>query len=116
MRRLTPQVDEYRTRVRAAAPQAIGIARALADRITRPALRGAGTVHYGYPAIGTRMKYAGYANSPQLFIGYDPRKVAAGSFRGAPGALPSTTSPASALNSPLQRAMATVTAQQLGQG
>jgi hypothetical protein len=92
MRRIIPGVDVYRTPVRARHPL-----------FTAPALRGAGTVRYGQPSIGTRGKYLGYANPPQLFTGYDPRKVAAGTFRGAPGALPSTTSPVTALNNPLQR-------------
>lgn len=115
-RTIRPRVDHYQTPVRAAAPQAIALAVALARRITSPATRGAGTIKYGYPAIGTREKYAGYADTPQLFIGYSPSKVAAGAFRGAPGALPSTSTPTTLLNSPLQRAMATVTDQQLGGG
>ncbi len=116
MRRIVPRVDHYQVPVRAAAPQAIGLARGLAAWMTRRDIRGAGAVRYGYPQIGTRMKYAGYANPPQLFTGYDPRKVARGAFRGAPGALPSTSAPTNVLNSPLQRAMSTVTQQQMGTG
>jgi hypothetical protein len=108
-----PRVDTYTVPVRAAAPQAIGIARALAFLFGGDVNGRSGTVRFGYPQIGNREKYQGYANTPQLFTGYDPRKVAAGTFRGAPGALPSTTAPASLLNAPLQRAMATVTAAQL---
>lgn len=112
-RRITPQVDHYQTPVRAAAPQAIGIARALARAFTAPALLGAGSIRYGYPQIGSRNKYQGYANTPQLFLGYSPRKVAAGAFRGAPAAIPSTSAPISTLNTPTMRAMATVTNQQI---
>lgn len=102
---MRPEVDIYRTPVRAAAPQAIGIARALARLFGAEDLRGAGTVRYGEPAPGTRHKYAGYANTPQLFIGYSPLKVAAGTVRNQPGALPSTSAPTTVLNSPLQRSL-----------
>jgi hypothetical protein len=106
---MRPQVDIYRTPVRAAAPQAIGLARALARLFGGEDLRGAGTVRYGQAQIGTREKYAGYANPPQLFIGYDPRKVASGAVRNQPGALPSTNSPTTLLNSPLQASLTTIT-------
>jgi hypothetical protein len=114
MTTITPQVDYYQTPVRAAAPQAIAIARALARAFTRPAIRGAGATRLGEPAIGTRRKFQGYANTPQLFIGYNPRRVAAGAFRGPHPAIPSTSAPISTLNTPTMRAMATVTTAQLG--
>lgn len=114
MRTIRPRVDHYSTPVRAAAPQAIAMAVALGRRLTAPSLQGTGSIIYGYPDIGTRTKYAGYADSPQLFLGYSPSKVAAGAFRGSPGALPSTSAPATLLNSPLQRSMAAVTDMQLG--
>jgi len=113
MKTTRPQVDVYRTPVRAAAPQAIGIARALGAMLGRGINGHTGTIRYGYPALGDRNKFAGYANTPQLFMGYDPMKVARGAFRGAPGALPSTSNPTTLLNSPLQASMATVTAGQL---
>jgi hypothetical protein len=113
MRRIVPRVDVYAVPVRSAAPQAISIARGLAQAFTRTSLRGAGKVRYGAPALGDRAKFSGYAVPPQLFIGYNPRKVAAGAFRGNPGALPSTSSPLTTLNSPLQRATAMMTDQQL---
>lgn len=111
---MKPRVQHYQTPVREAAPQAIAMAVALKRRITSVSLRGSGAIIYGYPDIGTRTKFAGYANTPQLFLGYSPSKVAAGAFRGSPGALPSTSSPATILNSPLQRSMAAVTDMQLG--
>lgn len=110
---MKPQVQTYTTRVRAAAPQAIAIAQGLGRLFIRGVDGQTGTVRYGYPAIGTRAKYQGYAFPPQLFRGYDPRKVARGAFRGTPGALPSTSSPTTLMNNPLQNAMATVTTQQL---
>lgn len=107
-----PEIQHYSVPVRAAAPQAIALARGLARAFTQPSLRGTGAVRYGYPGIGMREKFGGYANSPQLFLGYSPHKVAAGAFRGAPGALPSTSSPTSLLNNTLLRAVATITEQQ----
>lgn len=114
MTTITPQVDHYETPVRAAAPQAIAIARALARAFTRTSIRGAGVTRLGEPAMGTRRKFQGYANTPQLFIGYDPRKVAGGTFRGQRPAIPSTAAPITTLNTPTMRAMATVTNAQLG--
>lgn len=113
MTTIAPEVDYYTTPVRAAAPQAVAIARALARAFTRPSIRGSGAVRIGEPAIGTSHKFAGYANPPQLFLGYDPHKVAGGTFRGAHPALPSTSTPITALNTPTMRAMATVTNAQL---
>lgn len=112
--RTVPQVDTYTVRVRAAAPQAISLALGLGALFGRGINGQTGTIKYGYPAIGSREKFQGYVNAPQIFTGYDPMKVARGAFRGAPGALPSTSSPTTLLNSPLQRAMATVTANQMG--
>lgn len=113
MRRITPVVEHYQTPVRAAAPQAITLAMRLARLLGADINGSRGTIRYGYPAIAGRGKYQGYADTPQLFTGYSPQKVAAGAFRGAPGSLPSTSPPTSLLGNPLQAAMATVTAQQL---
>jgi hypothetical protein len=109
MPRIAPHVDYYTTPVRAASPQSIGIARALARSFTAGALRGTGAIRYGYPQIGSRNKFQGYANTPQLFTGYSPTKVAGGAFRGARPAIPSTSAPITMLNTPTMRAMATVT-------
>lgn len=111
--RIVPGVLTYATRVRLPDPRAIGLARGIGQLYGRGINGQAGTVRFGYPAIGTRTKFQGYANTPQLFRGYSPRKVAAGSFRGVPGSLPSTSNPSTLLNSPLQNAMATVTLQQM---
>lgn len=108
-----PRVDTYQVRVWAADPRAVRLARSLGVLHGRGIRGETGTTRYGYPAIGTRRKFGGYVSPPQLFIGYDPRKVARGAFRGAPGGLPSTSS-AAASSSPLARAMATVTQAQLG--
>jgi hypothetical protein len=114
MRRTIPAVDTYTVRVRAAAPQAISLARGLGELFGRGINGHTGTIKYGYPAIGSREKFQGYVLAPQAFTGYDPMKVARGAFRGAPGSLPSTSAPTTLLNSPLQRSMAAVTANQLG--
>ena len=108
-----PRVDVYEVPVRAPDPRATGLAVALGRLCIRGIDGKAGTIRYGYPAPGTRHKYAGYVSPPQLFIGYDPRKVAAGAFRGQPGHLPSANAPNPGLSA-LQRSMATVTAQQIG--
>lgn len=114
MNRTVPTVLHYSVPVRAADPRAISLARRIAAAFTSTALRGAGTVRYGYPAIGDRAKYAGYVDPPQLFIGYSPARVAAGAFRGAPGSLPATSTVINPGNSPLMRSMATVSTVQMG--
>lgn len=111
MRRQRPGVDTYTVRVRQAAPQAIGIARALGALFGHGINGATGTTRYGMPAIGTRAKFSGYAVPPQLFIGYNPARVAGGSFRGSPAHLPATSN----LNAsnPLLRSMAAVTDRQM---
>jgi hypothetical protein len=114
MTTIRPLVQVYRTPVRGASPLATSMAGRLARLLGRGINGHAGTVRYGQPAPGTRQKFGGYASPPQLFTGYDPRRVAAGAFRGAPGSLPATSPPGAPGASPLQRAMATVTSRQLG--
>lgn len=111
---MKPRVTTYRTRVRWAAPQAIATAIGL-GWLYGKAIRGDnGAVRYGYPAMGDRNKFAGYAYPPQIFTGYTAKRVAAGAVRVNAAGLPGTKSPASLLNSPLKRATATVTARQIG--
>lgn len=105
-----PRVDSYIVRVRAAAPQAIRLARALGAIGGRGINGQTGTIRYGYPAPGTLAKFGGYATPPQLFIGYDARKIAGGTFRGDPSRLPATNT----TNNPLTNAMAVVTNAQMG--
>lgn len=116
MRETRPVVDLYTVPVRAADPRAISLARRIAGWFVARDINGAGSVRYGYPAIGMRWKYQGYANPPQLFTGHNARRVAGGTYRGKPGAYPSTSSPNPAAASPLSAAMATVTQYQLGNG
>jgi hypothetical protein len=108
-----PRSTTYRTRVRWAAPQAIAIARGLGWLHGKAIAGDNGQVIIGYPAIGTRQKFAGYAFPGQLFIGYSARRVAGGAIRVTPSGLPSTSSTASQLASPLVQAMRTVTVGQM---
>lgn len=113
---MRPLVRTIRVKVRAPAPQAVALASGLAQ-LTGRDLRGhSGTVRYGYPGIQTqRTSYQGYVFPPQLFIGYDPRRTAAGSIRVPHTALGAGAGQApSELNSPLLRAMAAVSAYQGG--
>jgi hypothetical protein len=108
-----PRVSVFRTRVHQAAPQAAAIVSGLARRDVRGIDGHTGTRRYGYPAPGTRRKYAGYATPPQLFTGYTARRVAAGAIRATPPAIPTSTQPYSLTSSPLMQAMANVSAGQL---
>jgi hypothetical protein len=110
---MRPRVVEYQTPVRAAAPQAVAIALGLAW-LQGKAIRGDnGSTRYGWPGMDTqRTKYAGYVTPPQIFTGYSARRVAGGSIRATPAALPSTTNPVTV--TPLMRSLAAVSAQQLG--
>lgn len=114
---MQPQVTNYKVPVRSAAPQAIRLARAL-GWLYGKAIRGDnGAVRYGYPSISTqRTKYAGYVNPPQLFLGYDPARVAAGFIRPDPASLPGDSMSPAAVRSPLMSAMHNVTVSQQGAG
>ena len=110
---MIPQSTTFRTKVRWAAPQAIAQARGLGWLFGK-AIRGDnGAVIYGYPALGTRQKFTGYAYPGQLFIGYSARRVAGGAIRVTPSGLPSTSSTVTQLSSPLVQAMRTVTVGQM---
>jgi hypothetical protein len=110
---MDPRTTTYRTPVRWAAPQAIAQATGLGWLFGK-AIRGDnGFVRYGYPALGTRAKFTGYAFPGQLFIGYTARRVAGGAIRVTPSGLPSTSSADSQLASPLVQAMRTVTVGQM---
>jgi hypothetical protein len=114
---MRPLVTVFRTPVRSAAPQAIRMARAL-GWLHGKAIKGDnGTIVYGYPSIQTqRTAYKGYVNPPQLFLGYDPKKVAAGFIRPDPASLPGDSVGAAAGRSPLQQAMHNVTVSQQANG
>lgn len=112
---MKPQQTIFRTPVRWAAPQATGMARALGWLYGKAIAGDNGAIRYGGgpgDLQAQRSAYTGYAFPPQLFTGYDPRKVAAGAIRATPAAYPATTTPAGVLSSPLARAMESVTAAQ----
>jgi len=110
---MRPKVTTYAVPVHEAAPQAIAIARGL-GWLHGKAIKGDnGAVRYGWPAIGTRNNFTGYAFPPQIFTGYDPRRVAGGAVRVSTPALSTSTTPVSENYSPLQQAMANVTGYQM---
>jgi hypothetical protein len=107
-----PAVLVYQVPVRAAAPQAVAVARGLAwlyGKAINGSPGGNGSIRYGWPGLDTqRTAYTGYVNPPQIFTGYDPMKVAAGFARIAPGRLPGTSNTTGPM-SPLSQAMMTAT-------
>ena len=92
-RRFTPRVDRDVTPVRHANPVSVFMAAALGALHGRGINGETGTIRYGYPQIGMRAKYQGYANPPQMFVGWNPSRVAAGAVRPTLGGLPGTQAP-----------------------
>jgi hypothetical protein len=69
-----------------------------------------GAFRYGAAGIATnRTKYGGYVYPPQMFIGWNPKRVAGGAIRYKPSALPATA-PNNPTDNPLQTAVATIAA------
>lgn len=109
-----PVRQTFLTKVRWAAPQAIGQASSLGWLYGKAIAGDNGAVRYGAPGVwGNRSKYNGYAFPGQLFTGYSARRVATGAIRATPAGLPSTSSPDTLLSSPLSMAMRTVTVRQM---
>jgi len=70
----------------------------------------AGAFRYGTAGLATnRTKYGGYVYPPQMFVGWNPRRVAGGSIRYKPGSLPATA-PNDPNDNPLTNAVATIAA------
>ncbi len=119
---MRPLVITYRTRVRAAAPQAVAIASGLGwlyGKAINGSAGGNGAIRYGLGAgdiQAQRTSYPGYVFPPQIFTGHSAKRVAAGAIRNTPPGLPSTNVPDTVLGSPLARAMATVGARQMAGG
>lgn len=111
---MRPQILDYRTRVWGSAPQAVQIARGLGWLFGKAIKGDNGAIRIGYPAIASRQKFAGYAQPPQIFTGYTAAKVAGGTVRVAPAAMPSVQAPIGMGANPLVSAMATVSAGQMG--
>lgn len=110
------RVEHYRVPVRWADPRALSMARALGWLHGKAIAGDNGAVRYG--AAGSisaqRTYFTGYAFPPQIFTGYDARRVAGGRARVAAPALPGAggPQPAAVRQSPLSRAMESVTAAQ----
>lgn len=69
-----------------------------------------GAFRYGAPGVATnRTKYGGYVYPPQMFMGWNPRRVAGGAIRYKPSSLPATA-PSDPTDNPLQNAVATIAA------
>ena len=69
-----------------------------------------GAFRYGYPGLASNMtKFKGYVFPPQMFLGWNPRRVAGGAVRYSPGQLPAT-SPSDPGDNPLRSAVATINA------
>lgn len=108
-----PGRSTFLTKVRWAAPQAIGQASALGYLHGKAISGDNGATRIGYPAIGLRSKYQGYGFPGQLFLGYTAGRVAGGAVRVNPGGLPATAGAQGQLASPLAQAMRTVTIGQI---
>jgi hypothetical protein len=109
MRILRPRVTNYMVPVHSRDP--IGIAYEIA--LTNRDLRGtrSGATRIGWPSLGLRNDFKGYAAPPQLFVGYSATKVAGGALKGSPGGLPGTQAPPGYI-SPLLAAAATISSAQ----
>ena len=111
---MRPHVTIFRTPVRSAAPQAIGLARALGWLYGKAIKGDNGSIRYGWPGLDTqRTSFKGYVYPPQIFVGYDPAKVAAGFIRPDPASLPGDSLSSYASSNPLGAAMAAVTTSQM---
>jgi hypothetical protein len=108
-RLIRPKVEKATTTVRYPHPIGVATVSSLNGQAGEGIKGHRGTIRYGWPAPGTRAKYGGYVNPPNLFIGWNPRRVAAGTVQAQPGRLPASAAP-SGTYSPLVAAMANVTA------
>jgi hypothetical protein len=107
-RLIRPRVDKVTSTVRAPHPIGVGTASSLNAQAAEGINGHRGTIRYGWPAPGTRGKYGGYVNPPDIFIGWSPRNVAAGTVKSQPGRLPASSAPSGTF-SPLVAAMVNVT-------
>lgn len=113
-RRITPSKRVVGTTVRDPHPIGQRVMASLSMLAGRGIRGETGTIRYGYPSTATqRSKYTGYVFPPDLFIGWNPRSVAAGTVQNKVGQLPATSAP-SGTYSPLLAAMAGVTRGQAG--
>jgi hypothetical protein len=92
-RLIRPKVVHYAVPVHAAHPVSVGMISRLSALYARGINGNTGTIRYGYPQIGSREKFAGYAFPPQMFTGWNPRLAGAGTVRPTPGQLPGSQAP-----------------------
>lgn len=94
MARLWPsRKDKQATEVRHANVYSVWMANSLGNLYGHGINGHTGTIRYGYPQIGSGMKYAGYAFPQQMFIGWNPHRVATGAVRPHAGGLPGGQAP-----------------------
>lgn len=92
MNTIAPGVTHYSVPVREAHPISQRMAGALGWLYGRGVNGHNGAVRYGY--LSPRAKFTGYVSPQQMFIGWNPRRVASGSIRPTPNGLPGTQAPA----------------------
>lgn len=69
-----------------------------------------GAFRYGTPSLSTQMtNFKGYTNPPQMFLGWNPKRVAGGAVRYTPQRLPAGA-PSDPGDNPLQNAITTISA------
>lgn len=113
-RRIVPRTERVTITVREAHPIASYMASALGALTGRDINGHTGTVRIGYPgADANRSNFKGYASPQQMFLGWNPRRVAGGAIRPTRGSLPSTQAPPPDDNSALLSAVTTIG---IGQG
>jgi len=110
---IKPRVQTYAVPFHSRDPIGIATVTALQNLYQRGMSGQAGAVRIGWPALGLRNNFTGYAAPAQLFTGWNPAKVAAGSIVPTPGGLPGSQAPAGYL-SPLLRQAAAISAMQGG--
>lgn len=88
-----PRTEIYSVPVRAAHPISVWMASALGWLHGRAIAGDNGKIIIGQPGLNSG-KATGYYVVPQMFVGWNPRKVAAGAVRPTPAGLPGTQAPA----------------------
>lgn len=105
-----PRAARVTVTVRAPHPVSQYMAASLGQIYGRAIAGHNGAFRYGMPGIATnRSKYGGYVFPPQMFMGWNPKRVAGGVIRYKPAALPATA-PTDPGDNPLQNAVATIAA------
>jgi hypothetical protein len=105
-----PRTERVTVVLRDPHPVSVYMATALGRLYGRAIAGDNGAFRYGAPGLSTnRSKYGGYAFPAQMFVGWNPKRVAAGAVRYTPQRLPAT-SPTDPTDNPLRNAVAMVSA------